>query len=253
MLPSPRRILWVWSTPRSMSTLMAKCISRLDGVAVLHEPFTDAYYFSDRRRSARYGAAGRPLDEVWRYVSVDGFAPGTTFVKELAFQAEPYVDDALVRGGTHAFLYRHPAAVARSLLPLKPDFTEDEFGFVPLARMFERVARAAGPPLVMNGEELRAEPEQFLRRYCDHASLVFHPRALCWPREPFRRWKEHEAQSQRKWHRRLESSTGVLPPEPLPPEPPAFAFAHQRAAYQRALRIFDAFEARRRALTEGIT
>ena len=49
------RILALWAVPRSTSTAFAKAISGGEGVRVLHEPFTDCYYFGPQRRSKRYG------------------------------------------------------------------------------------------------------------------------------------------------------------------------------------------------------
>lgn len=236
-----------------MSTLLAKCISRCAGVQVLHEPFTDSYYFSRQRMSSRYGEVQElPDQDACRYASLAGYGPGVTFVKELAFQGRPYVDDDLLRGATHAFLYRHPAAVVRSLQGLKPDFTEDELGFTALEALHERVRLVSGrPATLLNGDEFRSSPEAFLRSYCKNNQLPFSESMLTWEPGPLREWKAHESQSQRKWHQRLEASRGIIPSQSVDLTAPPIADPSQRSMYRRALEIFGRFEQRRESAESG--
>jgi hypothetical protein len=210
-----KRVIWLWAVPRSMSTVIVKAFTRLPGISVVHEPFTDAYYFGAGRRSARYGSAqvtGDLIDPSG-YESPGRFAQGTTFIKELAFQGVPFVTDAVLKGCTHTFLMRHPERVVASLLPLKPDFTEDELGFTALEYLLLLVDRTSRQDIaILDGDRLRADPALVMQRYCDWIEVPFDPAMLFWTPGPVRPWKDHEEQSQRKWHARLEASRGFLPP-----------------------------------------
>ncbi len=238
------RILFVWSTPRSMSTLMERCISRCRDIHVLHEPFTDAYYFSRRRISHRYGEGpALPESDYWRYAFLSGYKTGTTFVKELAFQGRPYIGEDVIQCAEHAFLYRHPSAVVRSLLPLKHDFTEDELGFTALEDLFNRVRVITGrQAMLLNGDELRSNPETFLQAYCRSTRLLYSSTMLFWEPSPLREWTKHEFESQRKWHGTLETSRGVIPPERSDFATPLIEDPSQREMLGRATEIFDRLE-----------
>lgn len=48
-------IVFLWATPRSVSTALERSLMQSPELKVVHEPFTDAYFFGPRRRSARYG------------------------------------------------------------------------------------------------------------------------------------------------------------------------------------------------------
>ena len=210
-----RHVVWLWAVPRSMSTVVVKAFTRLSRVNVVHEPFTDAYYFGEGRRSARYGAAGivGALIDPASYDTLERFPTGTTFIKELAFQGLPFVKDAILSRCTHSFLIRHPQRVLASLLPLKPDFTEEEFGFTTLEYLLLLVEKASRRPVaVLDGDRLRGNPGPLMRRYCEYIDVPFDPAMLSWEPGPVRPWKHHEAQSQTKWHSTLESSRGFLPP-----------------------------------------
>lgn len=220
------RIISLWAVPRSVSTAFEKTFACRADTLVSHEPFTDCYYFSRARRSQRYGdrpeRAHHTSDKA-AATFLDQASP-LVFVKDLAFQAEPYLSDELLSQVTNTFILRHPRSVLRSLTPLKPDFTEDEFGYTALQRLFQRVVKQYGhPPVVVDGDAFRREPESVLRDYCQAVGVSFDANMLHWDDGRIREWSEGEGESQAKWHRTLEASRTILPPSAdedvsVPPE-----------------------------------
>jgi hypothetical protein len=181
--------------------------------------------------------------DYWRYASFSGYETGITFVKELAFQGRPYIGDDVILHAEHAFLYRHPSDVVRSLLPLKCDFTEDELGFTALEALVNSTQLFTGRlGMLMNGEELRSDPQTFLQAYCKSTRLPYSSAMLSWEPGPLREWKDHESESQRKWHGTLESSPGVIPPKPTDAAPLVLEDPSQREMFARAVEIFDRLE-----------
>lgn len=243
-----KHVVWLWAVPRSMSTVIAKAFTQAPNTTVVHEPFTDAYYFGARRRSGRYGRASdvAALIEPDDYCALERFPDGTTFVKELAFQALPFVSDETLRSCTHSFLIRHPYKVLGSLLPLKPDFSEEEFGFTSLEHLLLLADRASRKPLaILDGERLRHNPEQVMRRYCELVDIPFDAGMLSWTPGPVRPWKDHEQESQKKWHRTLEGSRGFLAaPEHVPMPQLQGQLSQMQCDYvERALRIYQRIHA----------
>ncbi|HVF75003.1 MAG TPA: hypothetical protein VM938_08135 [Acidimicrobiales bacterium] len=228
-MTSPR-IIVLWSTPRSVSTAFEKAFAQHPQVTVLHEPFTDCYYFGPARRSRRYGdcpglgtAEGKDV-----VAAIEATASPIVFVKELAFQGLPYVDDDFLARITNTFIVRHPAAVIASLSRLKPDATSDEFGFRPLKQLFDRTTGdLQQAPIVVDGDRFRADPARVLRSFCAVIGVDFCDDMLTWDTGAIRPWLPHEAESQAKWHQTLESSTHILPPV-APPDIPA-EYEHLRA------------------------
>lgn len=208
----------LWAVPRSVSTAFEKTFSRRHDFEVLHEPFTDCYYFSQDRRSGRYG--NQPDRSAYTAISAYEavFRPATKriFVKELCFQAEPYLDQTFIERVISTFIIRSPAAVLNSLMPLKPDFTEDEFGYIAMERVWKRVTSAcSSPPVVIEGDMFRNSPRETLEAYCQLIGVPFVTQMLYWQDGAIRRWEPHERESQAKWHHTLESSHSILPSAPM--------------------------------------
>jgi hypothetical protein len=235
-----QQVIVLWAVPRSVSTAFEKTFSRRADTAVVHEPFTDCYFFSRERRSGRYGDQPHKLgyDGAAAVAAIRSQRSPLVFVKDMSFQAEPFVPQDFLASASNTFILRHPSAVLASLTPLKPDFTEEEFGYLALQRLWRRVLAELGrPPVVVEGDRFRSAPEGVLRQYCARLGVDFHPTMLHWPDGRIRRWGEDERLSQAVWHRTLEATTGVVPPrrrEPLPVGP------DRTAAYRRALEIYEA-------------
>ncbi|MFT2017323.1 hypothetical protein ACMA1D_15980 [Streptomyces sp. 796.1] len=232
------QVVAVWAVPRSVSTAFEKTFSRRSDTEVVHEPFTDCYYFGPERRSRRYGdrAQCAAYDRQAAGAQLRSGAAPVSFVKDLAFQAGPYLGDEVLHRTVNTFILRHPRRVLPSLTPLKPDFTEDEFGYTALYALFQRVVRELGqPPVVVEGDVFRAHPEAVLRGYCDRVGLAFQPAMLHWPDGHIRSWSAGEAESQAKWHKTLEASRTVLPPD-APGE--VVVAPERRGQYERAEEIY---------------
>ncbi len=232
--------IFLWATPRSVSTAFERVMKNSPELEVVHEPFTDAYYFGPDRRSSRYGdrdPAEFMADPIEIENSIRNCRPGKrTFVKELAFQGEPYVSNAMLSEAQHLIITRHPAAVYASLIKLKPDFTEEEFGFTALKNLYKRLKNMGIDPIVIDVDVFRAEPEATIRRVCEAISITFYPDMLHWSDGRIRQWKSGEKQSQAVWHETLERSHTILKPDLTLPI--IEQHVRESAWFERALKIF---------------
>lgn len=232
--------LILWAVPRSVSTAFEKTFSQRSDFEVVHEPFTDCYYFGQDRRSSRYGdqADRSGYTTSAAYEAVLKPAAKRIFVKELCFQAEPYLDQAFMERVTSTFILRSPDTVFRSLAPLKPDFSEDEFGYTALERVWKRATSVcASPPVVIEGDRFRNSPRETLKAYCQLVGVPFSEQMLYWEDGAIRRWESHERESQAKWHGTLESSHGILPARQVPHA--AAVPASLRSAFRTAERVYE--------------
>jgi hypothetical protein len=236
---------FLWATPRSVSTAFGRCMASHPDVTLIHEPFTDTYYFGPERKSARYGdllqpasAGGCAAEAVNDRLRKAGLA-NTVFIKELAFQGEPFIDDDIIAQATHTLIVRRPAVVASSLKKLKPDFSEDEFGFRAADRIWKRCLRAGKHVMVVDGDHFRAEPCAILTEVCMRIGVVFNTSMLAWENGAIKQWEPHERESQAKWHRTLEDSKTILPPAPLQPDPLADLTPIQRKIVEHSERLYQ--------------
>ncbi|MBL6430308.1 MAG: hypothetical protein HPM95_00190 [Alphaproteobacteria bacterium] len=141
--------------PRSISTALERVMKNADGLDVLHEPFTDTYYFSSKRRSRRYGdPAVRHRIPSRRMRSTPGWrlaGAGRFSSRTWRFRPSPMSPTHCWRPPEHLPDPR-PAQGLCSLVRIKPDFTEDEFGFTALERIWNRVHALQGAAIALDGE-----------------------------------------------------------------------------------------------------
>lgn len=211
------KIATLWAAPRCTSSAFLKAMSQHPQTAALSEPFLDVYYFSqwrlshrcgDRQGKQNYGAT-QAIDAIEELI-----AP-LTFVKELAYQALPYIDRAFLGKTINTFIVRDPREVMHSWYRIKEDPTEEEFGFKALERTFEIVTEELHQePIVVEANAFRREPVRVLSRYCQCLGVSFDPQMTTWDDGKLRHrsWQTDEWESRGKWNKTLESSTGILPP-----------------------------------------
>ncbi len=112
------KIVALWTCPRSISTAFEVAVSHSPKISIVHEPFTDVYYFSKWRKSDRFGEC-EPQKDFSPNLAIEEITKkreenSIVFFKEMAFQALPYISDDFLNEITHTFIIRHPQEVIAS-------------------------------------------------------------------------------------------------------------------------------------------
>lgn len=235
-------IIFLWSTPRSVSTALERVMKNSLELDIAHEPFTDVYYFGRERRSNRYGDAKNLTKSSISSTDIKELLllrskRRRLFIKELAFQGEPFVDNYFLKQSQHILLTRKPHKVYQSLIKLKPDFSEEEFGFCALNRIYQRLISLGKSVEVIDGDDFTTSPASVVRNLCHVINIEYEPNMLYWKSGQIRRWDSHESESQAKWHKTLESSTTIVKTQQCD-KVIEIAEQHQ-GCFQRALDIYD--------------
>lgn len=226
-LNRPIRVLW--AVPRSASTAFERMMIERGDHVVLDEPFSATYYFSDQRASSRFtrrlpgSAPADVLDDLRRAA-----AERPVFVKEMAYQALPYLDASDLRSFDNTFLIRDPRRAIPSLARRWPDFTDDEAGYAALLELFRR----APDPIVVDAADLRADPVVTVRTWCEALGIAFVPGALRWEPGMQPQWTLW-----RDWYEDVARSAGFLAAEP--DEPPAVTDDRVAAAIDAAMPVYE--------------
>ncbi|WP_265277315.1 sulfotransferase family protein [Nostoc sp. KVJ3] len=238
-MPTKQKIVASWSAPRCVSTAFEKTFSQRPDTKIVHEPFTDCYYFSKWRKSERYGEHEnlREYGSAKAIQHIQSNVAPLVFFKELAFQGLYYINTEFLSSIINTFIVRHPEEIFASLYTLKPDFTEEEFGFTALDNIWIIVTEELGQePIVVEANDFRRHPETILRRYCDRIKVEFIPQMLSWENGQLKQWQSYEVESQVKWHKTLESSTGILRP---PKKDKVNIPSKHKMLYHRALNVYE--------------
>ena len=153
-------ITFLWTVPRSVSTSFERMMSARGDHQVFDEPYSRHYYYGPERRSDRYPDESLPdssPDELLASIR-RAAEERPVFVKDMAYQATPLLDPAILGDFRNSFLVRDPAATLSSLARHWPDFTDDEAGWDALDHAAGVVAEAGQEVVVLDAERLCDDP-----------------------------------------------------------------------------------------------
>ena len=190
----PKRVL-LWTIPRSISTAFERCISGLDDVAVVHEPYTTAYYFGPDRQYLQ--TPFLPVEYGYSYQNIKEKLEGEYPDKQLVFCKDHAYSldgryDKIPEGFQHTFLLRAPAKSMSSFYEictspillnygLLKHVMPEGYAFKQLYELYEHVKNHYGcEPTVLDADDLIQYPEQMVRRYCEAIGVQFKESMLDW-------------------------------------------------------------------------
>ncbi|HEY0699397.1 MAG TPA: hypothetical protein VGD43_16480 [Micromonospora sp.] len=198
------RILALWSAPRSRSTAFFRMMAERGDFQPVHEPF------SVLAEQGVTEVGGRQLrDEAAVLAALRELAgQRPVFFKDTTDARYPGVlaDDAfLATDATHVFLIRHPRLTVPSYHRLNPEVGRDNIGFGNLHEIFTAVRERTGRiPVVLDAEELVADPRTAVKLFCAAIGVPFDPSALTWAPGDRSEWR-----ATRRWHVEVSRSDGL--------------------------------------------
>lgn len=203
------RILALWAVPRSVSTAFERMMRERGDHEVFFEPFAPYYYFSADRRSHRFDGEVDPAPEhdfdAILFSLLDAAARRPIFVKEMASHVEARADQTFLDRFTSTFMIRHPRLTVASMAKIWPDLSLEEAGFQPQRRLFDRVTERTGRfPPVIDGEDLKTEPERTVRAWCEAVDLPYLEDALTWEPGRAQAWETWA-----RWVGTVERTSGL--------------------------------------------
>ena len=131
------------------------------------------------------------------------------YQKHMTHHLLPHMAMDWLDGLTNAFLIRDPARVLASYIEKRAEVTLEDLGLPQQQRLFEWAHQRTGEvPLVLESDDVLANPEAMLRALCRRAGIAFDPAMLSWPagrRDSDGLWAAH-------WYGAVEKSTGFMAP-----------------------------------------
>jgi hypothetical protein len=133
---------------------------------------------------------------------------GPVFFKDMSYYVMPHIlaDGAFLDRVTHSFLVRDPRASITSYAKLDPDFTLEELGIEAQWRMSEGLVARGHFPVVVQSEQVQADPRGQMQRYWNSVGLSDKPTALEWGDAAPSDWQQVAA-----WHQDVISSKTIRP------------------------------------------
>ena len=215
--PAPCTRVMLWTTSRTLSTVLCRCIGDIDGVQIVCEAYKQAYFhgpdadtlpipesYQAYRREAKLIEMDLPKafkDEICSYEWVKTTLEGPFPNKSVVF-GKDFVHcmrgryDMLPRGYKHAFLIRHPHKVFISLktmlikiLKMNPDSSFNDiplvfrypYSFQDLFELHQYIQDHEGyEAVVIDADDLQSHPRSILSQFCNLLGIPFSDSYLEW-------------------------------------------------------------------------
>jgi len=199
-------LLFLWGTPRSMSTAFLRMMLERGDHEVFHEPFSSIVV---RGHTDVGDYTATSLDEVLKLIE-ERARDHPVFVKETTeYDYLATGGERIPQVGLHTFIVRDPRRVIPSHYAMNPDMVCDEIGYEYQVRIARRVREVTGErPYVVEAEDLLTDTRRTVERYCRHAGIPFLESSLSWQPGDQQVWSRTE-----KWHRDAARSSGFARPE----------------------------------------
>ncbi|WP_375174070.1 HAD family hydrolase [Pseudooceanicola sp.] len=207
-----------WSGPRNISTALMYSFSNRADCGAVDEPFYAAYLAAtgkDHPMRAEILAA-QPQDPEAVISALCDPVPAENahvYQKHMAQHMLPAIRRDWWDGMAHLLLIRHPARVVASFTKGFAEAGLEDIGAVQLAGIYDDLLAQGITPVVVEGSDVRAEPEGMLRAICDRIGIGWDSAMLSWPAGP----KPVDGVWAPVWYGAVHASTGFAGPEgPLP-------------------------------------
>jgi len=202
------KIIALWSTPRSRSTAFMWMIKKRGDFEVMQEPFGRSAYYSEERIFNRTSEITPKAKYNYKNVLQNlrqKAQKARLFIKDFPYYLPHIVNDEFLANFQHTFLIRHPAQMLPSYYHKMPDLSFKECGYKELYELLEKVIENTGKiPVVINADDLVAQPATIIQAYCSKINIPFIPESLHW--EPPRDSKEIGWWDDRSWNDDLRVS-----------------------------------------------
>lgn len=191
----------MWSGPRNLSTAMMYSFASRPDFHVMDEPFYAAYLAAtgvDHPMGAEiieaHETAPNKVDLACR-----GAGSPHLYMKHMPHHMIDGFPMGWAEGCVHVHLIRHPARVIASYAAKRDRLALEDIGFQQQLAIYERFGG-----VVVDGTDIRADPERMMRRLCEAIGLTFDPAMLAWsvgPRAEDGVWAKH-------WYGAVHRSSG---------------------------------------------
>ncbi len=174
-------------------------ISRGD-LHVVHEPFSQLYYFLERQAAAVEaefsGNAAKSYEEI-RDELIQLSRQQIVLFKDMCYHCLKHVatDEGFLAKTRHLFLIRDPAKSIASHYAMNADVTLEEIGIEAACKLFRRVLEADLTPVVVDADDLVANPEGLAKALFHELNLSECAQALRWEAGHRPEWDTWKA-----WH-----------------------------------------------------
>lgn len=233
-------VIHLISGPRNISTAFMYSFAQRPDTEVLDEPFYAVYLkhtgFHHPGREEILKAQPQNPEEVFTWIEQTEKQRGNVLVKNMGHHLQGF-DYSRIAIYQNVFLIREPGQMLISYAKVRETPTLNDIGIEHQAKIYKWLLGQGQHPIVLDGNEIRKNPEKILSQLCALLTIPFTENMLNWPTGP----KPYDGIWAPYWYANVKQSTKFMPPEiidnPVPEQLlavyeaalPHYNFLHEKA------------------------
>ncbi|MDP1609294.1 MAG: hypothetical protein Q8L98_08295 [Chlamydiales bacterium] len=186
-LSAENKIIFLISTPRSLSVGFLRMMQARQDFEIFHEPTNapyDAIHYKEFYEENFREDCFRSFDEITETI-FEKAKDSNVFVKEVVFSFQEFLtsDHPLLEAADFVFLVRKPQDVILSFYRkgVPPSILHELVGHEQILKVFDFVtAHAKKSPYLLFSEDLGESPWEEIPLFCKHVGIPFKPESLSW-------------------------------------------------------------------------
>eukprot|EP01103_Thecamoeba_quadrilineata_P002589 TRINITY_DN12513_c0_g1_i1.p1 TRINITY_DN12513_c0_g1~~TRINITY_DN12513_c0_g1_i1.p1 ORF type:complete len:303 (-),score=49.87 TRINITY_DN12513_c0_g1_i1:81-863(-) len=240
-----KKIIFLWTHPRSLSTAFERAMVAREDMEILHEPFGYLFYLGEGNCTDHMGTfdPSHPTSyEGIKKMIIEKAAASdkpNLFVKDMACHCLSHIlkDKEFLSLIDSTFLVRDPLKSISSHYNLNKNVKRDEIGYDQAWTLFQRVAEVTGknPPIII-AEELEENPAKALEEYAKALGLPPRKDAVNWDESYLDMWD-----TWKDWHEDVARSKGFHKTDRTKHEQNLKEHPHLQEMYQYHLPLYQKF------------
>ena len=202
----------LWSGPRNVSTALMYSFAQRRDTTVVDEPLYAHYLRATgiphpgrEETLARQSADGA---RVVQEVILGQYQQPVVFFKQMAKHLVE-LDEVFLTQTTNVLLIRDPRLVLHSYAQVVETPSAADVGYQRQYDIWRYLLQEGQHPIVLDGSEIRKDPEAVLRELCRRLDLPFDPAMLRWEAGP----RPEDGVWAKYWYHNVHRSTGFKPYE----------------------------------------
>jgi len=230
-------VIHLISGPRNISTALMYSFAQRPDTQVLDEPFYGFYLQHTGLHHPGWEEILLAMEaepgNIFNLIAQAQQAKGHAFVKNMGHHLQGF-DYSQIKSYRNVFLIREPGHMLVSYAKVRESPTLADVGLQHQHQVFTWLEAQGCRPLVVDGDDIRANPRTVLTRLCQNLGIPFTEAMLSWPaggRPEDGVWARH-------WYSNVQASTGFVAPSKQVSEVPAYL----QEVYQSALPYYQALK-----------
>ena len=133
---------------------------------------------------------------------------GHVFVKNMGHHLQGF-DFNAIQAFQNIFLIRDPGQMLVSYAKVREQPTLQDIGLQQQAEIYAWLSAQGQQPLVLDGDEIRRNPQRVLSQLCSQLNIPFSENMLSWPAGP----RPEDGVWAPYWYKNVHQSTHFMPPD----------------------------------------